>query len=699
MRLVARVFVFASTLLIIIYGILPGLFLLRGGFIVAYVAGRNLLAGVNPILFYRFPYFQSLIDQSQLSTRVFPPLVSTPPSVLVNSLVAIFPPLVSRFLIAAISFGALILLVHISSSLTKSSVRTSYLVLLSSSFALATNFSSSAPMIILTFLFVLSFYALAIKAERASGLALGIIFPFSAFAAIPAVLFLLSKKWKTFLYFILASALIVGFTYLIEGRAALVYYIQKVFPYFLNGKVGNPFSTEYQTAWSFFRRMFVFNVTLNPSPIFASRDAYLLAVSLFKSLIIVPCAYFFYKGVTQEDYRESLTAATFVAVLMSPTGSVFQLVLLAPGIISMAETALEENRLKTARLFLVLYALGCLPIFRVLENYLGIQNLFLLYEEFIVVFLLYLGYLFFQLRKLRGHLLPVRAAITSAVISAVTVTLFLGDRTLMKSTFSPAEPVLEKGMSGAMAFSPALQDGRLTYITSDSASGRLIPFGSSLAVDGRDNCYGVASDQYGYNLAMDGIQSGQPVVYFKTRGADVSFRGANASVSRDGDIGSFESNGKVYLVDLDPREISPLDTLDFLPFRIIASCLNAGIDNEIDFVLDSLNSSFSVVRYDLSTRRISSSQIPFRPSSICAEDDNLYLVHGENDSTEVTVVYSGTAQARLLALRGNIEDMAVLGHNLYFSSDFDRGMNFPTIYRYPLEDLAMKERSIKSSQP
>ena len=211
MRLVSRVFVFASTLFIIIYGILPGIFLLRVSFIAAYVAGRNLLAGMNPIVFYRFPDLQKLIDRSGFSTKFVPPLVSTPSSLLIDSLLAIFPISVSRFLTGAINLAALILLAHISSSVAKSSVKTSYLVILSSSFALATNFSVSQPMIILALLFVLSFYASSTNAEGTAGVALGIIFPFSAFAAIPAVLFLLSKKWRTFLYFVLSGALTLSF--------------------------------------------------------------------------------------------------------------------------------------------------------------------------------------------------------------------------------------------------------------------------------------------------------------------------------------------------------------------------------------------------------------------------------------------------------------------------------------------------------
>ncbi len=688
MRLVSRVFVFASTLFIIIYGILPGIFLLRVSFIAAYVAGRNLLAGMNPIVFYRFPDLQKLIDRSGFSTKFVPPLVSTPSSLLIDSLLAIFPISVSRFLTGAINLAALILLAHISSSVAKSSVKTSYLVILSSSFALATNFSVSQPMIILALLFVLSFYASSTNAEGTAGVALGIIFPFSAFAAIPAVLFLLSKKWRTFLYFVLSGALIVLLTYLVEGRAALLYYLQKVFPYYLNGTIGNPFSTEYQTAWSFFRRIFVFNATLNPLPALVSERSYLLAVSLFKSTVIVPCAYFFFKGVTQKDYRESMIAAAFSVILMSPTGSVYQLIVLAPAVIALSQIAIDENKAKTARLFLILYALACIPVYNLLQSYFGVHNFFLIYEEFLLVILLFIVYLIFQLRKFPRHLLVARTAITGGVVLAVALTLFIGNRGTTGESNVPVEPTLGTRVTKAATFSPAWENGRLTFISVDPTNGHLTPRGNFTPEAAIGNCYGLASDQAGENFAFDMVRSGQPVVYFKTRYVSLSFEGEMGSVSRDGDLGSFQHDGKLYLIDLDPYSISVDDTLDFLPFRIIASCFDAGRDNHLNFVLDSLNSSYSLVRYDIGTQRSNVNQLYFRPPMICSENNDVYATKGIADSTEVVVIHNGTDEARLFALHGSVDDLAILNGDLYLSSDFERGMGLPTVYKYILRDAS-----------
>ncbi len=699
MRLVSRVFVFASSLFIIIYGVLPGIFLLRGGFIEAYVAGKDLLAGTNPILFYRFPEFQRLIDISGLSTKILPTIVSTPPALLVESVMAVFPVFISRLLATAASFAAMVILAHAASAIAKSSNRMSYAVLLSSSFALATNFNSSQPLIIMTLMFALSFYAGTLKAERISGITLGLLFPFGAFAAIPAVLFLLSKKWKTFVYFLAASSAVIIVAYLIEGRTVFFFYLQKVFPYYLNGRVGNPFSIDYQTPWSLFRRVFIFDAALNPSPIIASKEAFLIAVSLFKAVVVIPCAYFFYRGITQEDYREALIAASFPVVLLSPTGYVFQFVLLAPAIVALAQTAIEEKRIKSARFFLVVFALACLPVYKLFPNYLPLHNLFLLYEELMLLLILFFSYLAFQSRKLPRRLLPVRALITAAIISAATFTLFLGDRSLARSFSSPVKSVLQPGPASEVAFSPALENDHLTYVTIDSATGQLIPESSALRLNSGANCYGISSDEAGRNFAIDRSDSGRGAVYFKTKMAHLTFIGSRGRISQAGDLGSFEQDGKLYVVDLDPGQISLLDTLNYLPFRVVASCFNSGIDDEIDYILDSLNSSYSIIRYSLTSGILSSRLIKFWPQSFCSENDEVFLARARGDSTEVVTFNRNEFDELLFALPGNIMDMRILQGKLYFSADFERGLNLPTIYEYPLDSDRSPLQIDKGAQP
>ncbi|MCL4538670.1 MAG: DUF2029 domain-containing protein [Bacteroidetes bacterium] len=692
MRLVARIFVFVSALLIILYGILPGLFRSESNFVAAYVVGRNFLAGIDPTLFYRFPDFQKLIDASGLSNRVLFFSPSTPAFIPLDSLLSIPPLVVSRFILAAISVTALVLLVHVTAKVARVSVRRSYSIFLASSFALAANFSQSQPFIILALLLVLGFYASSYHADGVAGAALGIIFPFKVFAAIPAILFLVSKKWKVFLYFVVTSLVLVGVTYLIVGESAVTYYLQRVFPFYLNGKVLNPFSVSYQTAWSFFRALFVYDATLNVHPLFDSVNAYTLAISIFKASVIVPPCYFFYKGIEKNDLRESLIAASFPVVFLSPTGTTSQIILLAPAIISLTEIAFETGRMKTARFILVLYAILCIPIYAALKTYMGVASPFLLYERFFLLLILYITYFFFQLHLVPKHLWVTRAVTTVVVIAAVSATLYFGDRPPVHHFPSPVTPVLSGTRLNAPAFSPGLNEGNLTYITFDSVSVNFVPYNVRVPNDKPYDCYAYVSDQTGESYAIGMIDGKENICYFRTESARAFFAGSSASVSRDGDWGSFLSNGKLYIVRLGSRQIFASDTLDFMPFKIVQAAFNFGRDNEITLVIDSLNGSQAVAKYNLAEEALATSPAPFHVSLVRGNSDDLYLTREERDSTSIWLVKNGTPPERLLAIHGNISDITVIRNHLYFSSDFGRGLNLPTIYEYlPQNPAALRE--------
>ncbi|OYV99381.1 MAG: hypothetical protein B7X11_05440, partial [Acidobacteria bacterium 37-65-4] len=225
MRLIGRLFVFASSLFIVLYGVLPGFFKLEGDFIASFVAGRSLLNGIDPVIFYRFPLFQRLVDLSGLGNGIFSYVTNTPSSIVTNALLAIPPASVARFLLTAVNVLALVLLVHVTAKVAQTSNRTAYIVFLSSSFALASSFQSSQPFVILTLLYVLALYAFSINRNAACGAFLGLAFPFSPFTAIPAVLFLLSAKWRAFAYFVVTAVAILGLTYIVVGQSALIYYV------------------------------------------------------------------------------------------------------------------------------------------------------------------------------------------------------------------------------------------------------------------------------------------------------------------------------------------------------------------------------------------------------------------------------------------------------------------------------------------
>ncbi len=682
MRLAARVFVLVSSLLVILYGILPGLFHSQGNFVAAYVVGKGFLGGIDPTSFYRFPDFQKLVNASGLSHALLSFSAWTPAFIPLDSLISIPPPLVSKFILTALNIVALVLLVHASAKVSRVSVRMSYSIFLASSFALASNFGPSQPYIVLALLLVLAFYAASFDANGTAGVALGIIFPFKVFAAIPAVLFLISKKWRAFFFFVATSLVLMAVTYLIVGEPVIKYYLQRVFPFYLDGRIMNPFSTSHQTAWSFFRNLFVYNATLNARPLLSSMDAYILAVSIFKAIVIVPPCYFFYKGIERKDLRESLIAASFPIVFLSPTGTTAQMILLAPAIISMVQIALETERVKMARFFVIVYAMLCIPIYAALDTYLGVTTPFLLFERFLLLIVLYVTYFVFQLHLVPKHLWVARAAATAGVVVAVSVTLYFGDHT--PGYHFP--PSVKSAITGTQlkgpAFSPGLTEGRMTYISLDSSSRSLVPHDVTVQAGRPFNCYKYVSDKYGESYAIQMVERGRNNCYFRTENAEASYAGNSVSVSTDGNWGLFLRNGSLYLLEMERKRIMLSDSLDLMPFKILEASFNYGKNNEITFVIDSLNGSQAVAAYNFLDRKLTTFHAPFHFSLLSSNSNDFYVTREYGDSTSIWMFNGEGLPKKLLSVHGNISDVTVIGGRLYFSSDFGRGLNLPTIYEY-----------------
>ncbi len=682
MRLVYRLFIFISSLFVALYGVLPGFFKIEGDFVASFVAGRSFLQGVNPTLFYHFPFFQKLIDASGFSERMVSFVASPPSAIITDALMAIPPASISRFLLTAANIVALAMVVYATAKIAGAPGRTAFFVFLSSSFALAVNFQSSAPFIMLTLLFVLAFYAYSIGSVAACGVFLGIAFPFYPLFVIPPILFLLSGKWRAFAYFLTISLAILALTYIVLGESTVLYYVQRVLPPYLNGKVLNPFSDSFQTAPSLLRRLFVYNATLNPLPSLRSDSMYLVAGSAFKAAVVVPSAYFFYKGISRGIASEALAAASFPVIFLSPLLTSPALVILAPAVVIVSNSARSEGRWKLGGAIVVLYAIACLPILSLAHEYVRFSSVFLSYERFMVLVAIYALYLLFQSRIVPSHLRTLRFALTLVIVVAVTVTLYLGDRVANYPNGLPVKAVLTGSSLSRPAFSPGLRNGQLTYVCYDSASSFLSVAGANIKAFSSRDVFRYASGRFGRNFGLETVKDGRETVYFKTRFAEASFEGEDVCLSRDEDYGAFMRDGAIHIVDLDPGYIARIDSLSLLPYRIGECSFNSSSDNELVFVIDSLNHSYSVASYNLFSKTIRTFRAPFKVSLMCARGDTFFVARNMSDTTGIYELVRDKPPLRLLNFRANICDLTLLNHNLYLSSDFERGLNNPTVYRY-----------------
>jgi len=136
------------------------------------------------------------------------------------------------------------------------------------------------------------------------------------------------------------------------------------------------------------------------------------------------------------------------------------------------------------------------------------------------------------------------------------------------------------------------------------------------------------------------------------------------------------------VLDLDPRYISPVDSLSLLPYRIEYCGFDQAENDRLVFIVDSLGNSYSVGTYDLFSRKVTTVPLPFRGTRVCASGDTLFVSEEVADSTVLWEIAHGTPARRLFSWQGNIYDITLMDNALLVSSDFGRGLFDPTIYRY-----------------
>lgn len=205
------------------------------------------------------------------------------------------------------------------------------------------------------------------------------------------------------------------------------------------------------------------------------------------------------------------------------------------------------------------------------------------------------------------------------------------------------------------------------------------------------NCYRVSVTDDGTECMIETTSRKGSSVYFRTENGSTSYLAESGSVGQDGNFGAFVQDGNLYIVEMRSRHIPVIDSLITRPFKIIQCSFNRDNNLEIALVIDSLNGAHSIGMYNLQTHRLITYHSPFSISLICASKNNLYSTYEDNDSTSVWLQQVADSArggdnlpVKLFAVHGNIIDINVANHDLYFSSDYERGLDLPTIYKYPL---------------
>lgn len=220
-----------------------------------------------------------------------------------------------------------------------------------------------------------------------SSLSWGLAIVFKIFPAVILLFLLLRKKYRQAVFLCAVCGLLLMVSVGLNGWAAWKYYVSDILPKVNNGELNDSFTFMFQSAFMFFKRMFVYDSLLNLHPLWNIPWLFGVLMGLFKALVLSVCTVYTWRK-KEQDF-DSFAAWIVGSLLVSPNGSSYSLVLLVIPLL-----ALMARRESTGFVPVVLLlGVCCVPVYRLGQA--------AVWEQFPRLYLLVLFSVFF-LRGTRG---------------------------------------------------------------------------------------------------------------------------------------------------------------------------------------------------------------------------------------------------------------------------------------------------------
>lgn len=376
-------------LLIIQFGILPSLNNTRGDFANYYTAARLLREGAPLARAYQdFVWFQMEMDRKGIVHQVGGFIPHPPPTA------AVFLPLTFLDAVAArnvwTAVNALLIVVCICglACLTRLHWLATAVIFLGTGFGLINNFLFGQMYLLLTATLVLGLLAQQRGQEALAGVLIGLLIPMKYVGILFVAYFAWQRRWRLVFAAGATVVAVAGFTALLAGSEPFRVFLMEVFPRHLRGEIQDPFAILFQSWASLFRRLFVYNATLNPTPLLDCPPAfYFLSAAAFWGFSALAVWLFAVVrfAAPRHQFLFEIGLLPLWFLLVSPSGTTYHFLLLTVTTTAFVALLLEQRRRQAAAglagLFIVInlpHYLKLMPLAQGWLTPLGYSRLWLL---------------------------------------------------------------------------------------------------------------------------------------------------------------------------------------------------------------------------------------------------------------------------------------------------------------------------------
>ena len=368
----ARVRAWAEILLIVV---LAGLFAgrsflpawrnLNTDFPNYYVAARLYTQGVSLARVYDWVWYQRQKDHLGMEKRIVGFIPFTIYSAMPLVPLASLPPLTAKHYWLVINLALLAFSLFLLCKMTTLGVlRTLILVFLAIE-PLHRQFLYGQLHIVMLLLILLAFWSYSKGWGVVSGGTLALAAAFKIYPILFVFYFLRKKQWRAVTGLAGGFIILAALSIALFGMEVNREYVVQILPRIARGEGLDPYNLGWNSITGVLHRLFLSEPQLNPQPVVDFPFAYVLLQPLAAAVLFIPLLWLLTPYRATAD-REALDYGAYVValLLLSTHPASYHYVVLIVSAVLVTDRLVRGERKSQAIVFVVLYALACLPTYR-----------------------------------------------------------------------------------------------------------------------------------------------------------------------------------------------------------------------------------------------------------------------------------------------------------------------------------------------
>jgi hypothetical protein len=326
-------------------GIIPAWRVLNTDFPNYYLVARLLREGYRLDRIYDWVWLQRIKDHWALDQSLVGFAGLTPFSALPVVPLSLFSAIVAKRFWILENLLFLAAVVELLNQVTSLGRRRIWMLCLLAVIPLRTNFLYGQMHLLVLLLLVLAYYFHRNRRPLACGVCLSMAGALKVYPLLLGIYFVWKKQWRSALAMVAASFVLIGIGYLWIGSTVLNIYATQVLPRSLEGEVLDPYSVRAASGAALFHRLFIFEPTLNPTPLLNAPLLYAILYPLWQLAIFLPVLAVV-RVQTGVPEREQLEWATYVftLLLLSPVPSSYHFVVMIFSLVLLLDVLLARNQ-------------------------------------------------------------------------------------------------------------------------------------------------------------------------------------------------------------------------------------------------------------------------------------------------------------------------------------------------------------------